>query len=150
MHNDQPSRTAEYMALFRAVEAAEVPKRRLFQDEYAIHLLSGTLRVLARIAQMPVLGRLVPAFLDSRCAISEAAPSLALPSSASCSGAYRLCGSKRARCPRVSGWIRRRQPAHSTMRALRGAPTLPSNATWLTCEKREGSNLASILYEAPE
>jgi methyltransferase (TIGR00027 family) len=52
------------MALFRAVETAEAPERRLFQDLYAVPLLSGSLRVLAQIARMPVLGRLVTAFLD--------------------------------------------------------------------------------------
>ena len=64
MHNDQPSRTAEYMALFRAVETAEPAARRLFRDPYAIPLLSGKLKVLAEIARIPLIGRLVPAFLD--------------------------------------------------------------------------------------
>ena len=35
MTGDQPSRTAEYMALFRAVETAEPADRRLFDDPYA-------------------------------------------------------------------------------------------------------------------
>lgn len=64
MHNQQPSRTAEYMALFRAVETAERPGRRLFEDTYAIHLLSGSLKKLAKFAGLPLVGRLVPAFLD--------------------------------------------------------------------------------------
>jgi methyltransferase (TIGR00027 family) len=64
MLDNQPSRTAEYMALFRAVETAEPPDRRLFEDPYAIPLLSGTLKVLAEIARISVIGKLVPAFLD--------------------------------------------------------------------------------------
>jgi methyltransferase (TIGR00027 family) len=64
MLNDQPSRTAEYMALFRAVETAEPVGRRLFEDPYAIPLLSGKLKVLAEIARIPLLGRLVTTFLD--------------------------------------------------------------------------------------
>jgi methyltransferase (TIGR00027 family) len=64
MRSDQPSRTAEYMALFRAVETAEPPGRRLFEDPYAIPLLSGTLRGLAEISRISVIGKLVPAFLD--------------------------------------------------------------------------------------
>jgi methyltransferase (TIGR00027 family) len=64
MHGHQPSRTAEYMALFRAVETAERPPRRLFEDSYAIPLLSGTLKTLAQIAQLPFVGRLVPVVLD--------------------------------------------------------------------------------------
>jgi len=64
MFDNEPSRTAEYMALFRAVETAEPPDRRLFEDPYAIPLLSGTLKVLAEIARISVVGKLVPAFLD--------------------------------------------------------------------------------------
>ena len=64
MRSHQPSRTAEYMALFRAVENAERPGRRLFEDPYAIPFLSGTLKALAQIAQISGIGRLVRAFLD--------------------------------------------------------------------------------------
>jgi methyltransferase (TIGR00027 family) len=52
------------MALFRAVETAERPDRRLFEDPYAIPLLSGKLKALAKGAQIPGLGRSVRAFLD--------------------------------------------------------------------------------------
>jgi O-methyltransferase involved in polyketide biosynthesis len=48
MRPGKPSRTAEYMTLFRALETAETPDRRLFEDPYAIP---------------PLVGRLVPAFL---------------------------------------------------------------------------------------
>jgi methyltransferase (TIGR00027 family) len=64
MISNQPSRTAEYMALFRAVETAEPPGRRLFDDPYAIPLLSGALKALAAIARISVIGKVVPAFLD--------------------------------------------------------------------------------------
>jgi methyltransferase (TIGR00027 family) len=64
MKAHQTSRTAEYMALFRAIETAEKSTRRLFDDAYAISLLSGVLKVLARMAWLPIVGRLVPAFLD--------------------------------------------------------------------------------------
>ena len=64
MRNHQPSRTAEYMALFRAVETAERPGRRLFEDPYAIPFLSGTPKSLAQIAQISGIGKLVRAFLD--------------------------------------------------------------------------------------
>lgn len=52
------------MALFRAVETAEKSSRRLFDDPYAIPLLSGTLKALAESTRFPIVGRLVPAFLD--------------------------------------------------------------------------------------
>lgn len=61
---DRPSRTAEYMALFRAVETAEAPRRRLFEDPYAAALLTGRLRALAGFARLPVAGRLATHFLD--------------------------------------------------------------------------------------
>jgi methyltransferase (TIGR00027 family) len=64
MHRNQPSRTAQYMALFRAVETAQRPGRRLFEDPYAIPMLSGALKALAKTAQIPGLGRSVRAFLD--------------------------------------------------------------------------------------
>lgn len=64
MCEHRPSRTAEYMALFRAVETAERPDRRLFEDPYAIPLLSGAIKTLAQIAQVSLVGRLVRAFLD--------------------------------------------------------------------------------------
>jgi methyltransferase (TIGR00027 family) len=64
MHNNQPSRTAEYMTLFRAVETAEPQGRRLFEDPYALPLLSGKLKALAKIARIPLIGRLVSGFLD--------------------------------------------------------------------------------------
>jgi methyltransferase (TIGR00027 family) len=65
MDNDKPSRTAEYMALFRAVETAEPAGRRLFADTFAIPLLSGNLKALATLAQAPVVGRAVTRFLDA-------------------------------------------------------------------------------------
>jgi methyltransferase (TIGR00027 family) len=64
MQDELPSRTAEYMALFRAVETAQQSGRRLFEDPYAIPLLSGTLKALAESAGLPIVGKLVPAFLD--------------------------------------------------------------------------------------
>ena len=61
---DRPSRTAEYMALFRAVETAEPPPRRLFDDPYAAALLTGRLKALAGFAGVPAVGRLATHFLD--------------------------------------------------------------------------------------
>jgi methyltransferase (TIGR00027 family) len=64
MTSDRPSRTAEYMALFRAVETAEHPLHRLFEDPYATAFLSGRLKALAALARLPALGRLATYFLD--------------------------------------------------------------------------------------
>ena len=62
--SDQPSRTAEYRALFRAVETAERADRRLFDDPLAAAFLTGRLKALAAFARLPAIGRLATYFLD--------------------------------------------------------------------------------------
>jgi len=52
------------MALFRAVETAEPPRRRLFDDPYAEALLTDHLKSLAALARAPIAGRLATWFLD--------------------------------------------------------------------------------------
>ena len=64
MNNERPSRTAEYMALFRAVESARPAAGRLFEDPYAAALLTGRLKALAGFARLPVVGPLATWFLD--------------------------------------------------------------------------------------
>jgi methyltransferase (TIGR00027 family) len=66
MRAGSPSRTAEYMALFRAVESCRPEDRRLFSDPFAAGFLSGGLRAAARAAQVPVLRQLVPRLIDRR------------------------------------------------------------------------------------
>jgi len=60
----RPSRTAEYMALFRAVESAERADRRLFEDPYASALVTGRLKALAEFARVPWFGRAATWLLD--------------------------------------------------------------------------------------
>jgi len=64
MQRDHESSTAAYMALFRAVESARPPGGRLFTDPLAAALLPTSLRLVADVARLPVLGRAVPAILD--------------------------------------------------------------------------------------
>ena len=64
MQDGKASRTAQYMAFFRALETQGRPARRLFDDPYALALLSGTLRTFARFARFPMLGRLVHGVLE--------------------------------------------------------------------------------------
>jgi methyltransferase (TIGR00027 family) len=64
MKDGKASRTAEYMALFRAVETAQPAGVRLFEDRYAAGFLAEPLRTVASIATWPVLGRAVTAVLD--------------------------------------------------------------------------------------
>ena len=53
MRADHASRTAEYMALFRALETARPPAQRLFADPYAARFLDGQLRGIAELARLP-------------------------------------------------------------------------------------------------
>jgi methyltransferase (TIGR00027 family) len=54
------------MALFRALETTRPAPARLFADPLALRFLHGRLRAAARLAALPVLGRLVPAAIDRR------------------------------------------------------------------------------------
>jgi methyltransferase (TIGR00027 family) len=66
MNNGEPARTAEYMALFRALESARSPGRRLFDDRDAVRFLRPTLRALVRAASLPPLQSSTAAFIDRR------------------------------------------------------------------------------------
>lgn len=44
MKTDKTSRTAQYMALFRALETERDANDKLFSDHYAIHFLEAKLR----------------------------------------------------------------------------------------------------------
>jgi methyltransferase (TIGR00027 family) len=64
MQEGKESQTAQYIAFCRALETEEEPARRLFCDPFAIDLLSESYRTLAQMAHLPILGKLVYAFLD--------------------------------------------------------------------------------------
>ena len=64
MQDRKASNTAQYMAFFRALETQVRPERRLFDDPYALALLSGRLRAFAQLASCPVFGRLVHSILE--------------------------------------------------------------------------------------
>jgi methyltransferase (TIGR00027 family) len=64
MKGGHESSTAAYMALFRAVESARPEEDRLFTDPLATSLLPTSLRLVADLAGLPVIGRAVPAILD--------------------------------------------------------------------------------------
>jgi methyltransferase (TIGR00027 family) len=65
MQQNAASKTAEYMALFRAIEMAR-GGARLFEDRWARRFLRPRLRGVATLARAPLLGRLVPWFIDRR------------------------------------------------------------------------------------
>jgi methyltransferase (TIGR00027 family) len=64
MMPQQASRTAEFMAFFRALESVRPARQRLFADPYAYHFLGPSLRKVVRLARVPVLGAFVYWCLD--------------------------------------------------------------------------------------
>jgi methyltransferase (TIGR00027 family) len=56
------SMTAQYMALFRALESLQ--RQPLFDDPYAKFFLSPTLKRILAIARIPVVGRTIPSYID--------------------------------------------------------------------------------------
>jgi methyltransferase (TIGR00027 family) len=66
MHADTASRTAAYIALFRAIESARPADRRLFADPLAAAFLDRRLRIAAFAARLPGIGGVVPRYIDRR------------------------------------------------------------------------------------
>jgi methyltransferase (TIGR00027 family) len=60
------SRTAQFMALFRALEARRPARGRLFDDRLAAHFLGGGLGAVALLARLPFVRGGVEAFIDRR------------------------------------------------------------------------------------
>jgi len=61
---DGPSKTAEYVATFRAVESARPAGERLFDDPYASCFLDGRLKLGARLASNRLGQSLVCRYID--------------------------------------------------------------------------------------
>ena len=67
MQAGRASRTAEFMALFRALESVRRPAAaRLFDDPFAAPLLRGPLRAVATTARLPLIHEGVCRFIDRR------------------------------------------------------------------------------------
>jgi methyltransferase (TIGR00027 family) len=66
MREGERSRTAEYMALFRALETVRPPHRRLFVDPLAASFLTAPLSQVASAARWPLLRSFVPWLIDHR------------------------------------------------------------------------------------
>jgi methyltransferase (TIGR00027 family) len=60
---NRTSRTAERVALFRALETAR-PHDRVFTDPFAARFLPGPYRILARAARIPAVNRWVEQYID--------------------------------------------------------------------------------------
>lgn len=66
MRAGRASRTAEHNALFRALESARPPGRRLIDDPLARHVPTGGLALAARLGVLPGLRALLPRLIDRR------------------------------------------------------------------------------------
>ena len=66
MHTTEHSRTAEFMAFFRALETARRARGRLFDDPWAIGFLRPSLRGAALSARVPGIGWALARFIDRR------------------------------------------------------------------------------------
>jgi methyltransferase (TIGR00027 family) len=66
MRAHHASRTAEYMALFRALETARPAQRRLFEDRWAAHFLDGPLHLVAKLARLPRVAEALAWLIDRR------------------------------------------------------------------------------------
>jgi methyltransferase (TIGR00027 family) len=62
----QASRTAEYVALFRAIESALPARRRLFEDPFARSFLRPSLRAVVALCRVPGVADLLACFIDRR------------------------------------------------------------------------------------
>src|SRR5438128_7077471 len=67
MTRHRSGRTAEFMALFRALESVRrPPSARLFDDRFARAFLRPSLRAVVGLSRVPVAGRVVPWYIDRR------------------------------------------------------------------------------------
>ena len=66
MNHHHASRTAEFMALFRALESVSPAEHRLFTDAFAQGFLRPSLRLLVQIAHLRPFGILISQVLDWR------------------------------------------------------------------------------------
>jgi methyltransferase (TIGR00027 family) len=66
MRQHEASRTAEFMAVFRASENAKAPTSRAFADPLAAALLPGELRLAARLFGLRPAAALLNAYIDRR------------------------------------------------------------------------------------
>lgn len=164
MRDEKPSRTAEYMAFFRALETEEPPAHRLFTDAFASALLSPRLRAVIRVASNPLGRRVVRTLLNVgwphtrssgvvrtrsiddqvRQAIEEGARQLVLLGAGFDSRAYRLTEANRTKVFEVD------HPATQSLKRERLAQVngMPSTQVRFVAVDFEKDHLAQALNRA--
>ena len=66
MKENTPSRTAQYMALFRAIESARLKELRLFYDPFASIFLDRRLKIVVKISSKPLIGGLTSKIIEKQ------------------------------------------------------------------------------------
>ena len=66
MKEDRASRTAQYMALFRALETTRPADKRLFSDPYAIHFLDNSLKRAVKLSTFPFARKIIQRKIHKR------------------------------------------------------------------------------------
>ena len=66
MKANTPSRTAQYMALFRAIETEQPANKRIFTDKYAINFLDKGLKITTKISGLPIMCSLIPKIIHNK------------------------------------------------------------------------------------
>jgi methyltransferase (TIGR00027 family) len=66
MKANTASRTAQYMALFRALETVRPSRVRLFTDSCAVSFLDHGLKLAVRISTLPLIGGFIPKIIQSK------------------------------------------------------------------------------------
>ena len=66
MNDHDASRTAEFMALFRAIESARPAKYRLFTDIYARKFLSPSYKLVVQMSRIPIIGMSISFYIDHK------------------------------------------------------------------------------------
>jgi methyltransferase (TIGR00027 family) len=61
-----PSRTAQYMALFRAIENERPAGKRLFNDKFAISFLDSGLKAATKFSGLPIVGSIIPKIIHNK------------------------------------------------------------------------------------
>lgn len=77
MKANQASRTAEYMALFRAIESSLPASKRLFNDPFAVGFLRPSLRIVVRLSGVPPLGEIINWLIDTKWVVGARAVGVA-------------------------------------------------------------------------
>ena len=66
MKKDTPSRTAQYMALFRAIESVRSKNQRLFYDPYAVNFLDRGLKLVVKSSSIPLIGDITTKIIEKQ------------------------------------------------------------------------------------